>query len=263
METFFKIIIPNYNSANYIEKCIESIECQTFKDFVIIVIDDLSTDNSMDIIYSLQRKYNNIYIHMPKEKVWNGGARNYGIDYPIESKYTLFMDDDDWYSDNNCLETIYNLIINNNYPDCIRLSYNLVLENEIIPVVLKDDNPIDLTNSLFIAPWTHCIKSDIVVKFPENTLVEDVSWNIEQCDKIQTVVPCLKPINCWNRTNQNSISVQEEVNNSFCGKRKSSVFRCIADLLDLELEHDYTRANRDWRVEQYLESIKNGTIRTF
>ena len=48
--SFFKVIIPNYNSEKYIEKCIDSILSQTFKDFEIVIVDDVSTDNSVEII---------------------------------------------------------------------------------------------------------------------------------------------------------------------------------------------------------------------
>ena len=53
----FSVIIPNYNSEKYIEKCIKSVLEQTYKDFEIIVCDDISTDKSVEIIKKLLRKY--------------------------------------------------------------------------------------------------------------------------------------------------------------------------------------------------------------
>ena len=47
---FFKIIIPNYNTGKYIEACLNSILKQTFQEFEIIIIDDVSDDNSVEII---------------------------------------------------------------------------------------------------------------------------------------------------------------------------------------------------------------------
>ena len=257
---FFKIVIPNYNSEEYIEKCLSSIEEQTFKDFSIIIIDDSSTDNSLEMIKKYKNKYNNIIIETPKKKVWNGGGRNIGLKY--SSEYTLFLDCDDWFNSNDCLENIYNNIIVNNYPDCVRLSYNLVMGEQIIPVTLKENNPKDLTNSIYIAPWTTCLKSSIIVQFPENTLVEDVSWHIEQCDKIKSISVCDIPIVCWNRNNINSISINDGKTTQLI-KRKSSIFRCLADLMDLELEHDYCKENRDKRIEAYLDSFKKEQYITF
>lgn len=59
MDTFFKIIIPNYNNSEWLEKCFNSIFSQTFQDFYVIVIDDVSTDNSVEIIKKYKEKYPN------------------------------------------------------------------------------------------------------------------------------------------------------------------------------------------------------------
>ena len=50
----FSIIVPVYNVEKYIKKCLDSIESQTFKDYEIIVVNDGTKDNSMDIV----NKYN-------------------------------------------------------------------------------------------------------------------------------------------------------------------------------------------------------------
>lgn len=52
----FSIIIPNYNSEKWIEKCLDSVLNQTFKDYEIIIVDDKSTDNSVSIIQKKLRK---------------------------------------------------------------------------------------------------------------------------------------------------------------------------------------------------------------
>ena len=54
------VIIPNYNNSKYLEKCIESVLNQKYKDFELIIVDDGSTDNSIDIIkkYKKHKKYN-------------------------------------------------------------------------------------------------------------------------------------------------------------------------------------------------------------
>ena len=47
---FFKIIVPNYNNEQWLDKCLSSILRQSFKDYKVVVIDDMSTDSSVDII---------------------------------------------------------------------------------------------------------------------------------------------------------------------------------------------------------------------
>lgn len=254
---FFKIIIPCFNAENYIERCINSIEEQTFKDFIVIAVDDQSIDNTFNKVKELSKKYNNIICLTPTKKVWNGGARNIGIKYDINTEYTLFIDNDDWFESQDCLSYIYEAIKQNNYPDCIRLPYIHYKDGKKQSIMLTDDNPKDLVNSCFVAPWTKCIKSDKVVDFPENTLIEDVVQHIEQCDNIETVSICAKPIICWNRDNINACS-REENKYRYNSKRISSIYRNIADLMDLQCEHDYCEEHRKWRIDCYKNLVKEG-----
>lgn len=67
----FSVLIANYNNAKFIEECINSIINQTYKNIEIIIVDDFSTDNSIQIIKNLQTKYSNIYL---KNNIENRGA---------------------------------------------------------------------------------------------------------------------------------------------------------------------------------------------
>lgn len=257
---YFKIVIPNYNNGEWIEKCINSILNQTFQDFHIVVVDDKSTDNSLEVIHKFidnEEYYKKITVIPSEKKVWNGGARNIGIRTPIESKYTLFLDSDDWYEDESCLQTIYDTIQENYEPDCISLSYYcLVGENKWLQE-LERNTPEDLVKSLYVACWTKCVKTELIQEFPENTLMEDVVQHIKQCDAIESIVSIKKPLIVWNRNNTNSCSREE---NQDCqkGKWKSSMYRYAADLMDLELTKDYTKEHRAWREEVVLNNIKDG-----
>lgn len=87
------VVVPLYNNELYIERCITSILNQTYKDFELIIIDDGSTDNSLQIC----KKYESEKVHIFTKK--NGGpssARNFGISKcSQQSKYLFFIDSDD------------------------------------------------------------------------------------------------------------------------------------------------------------------------
>ncbi len=249
---FFKIVIPNYNNESWLDKCLGSILNQTFKDYEVVVIDDVSTDNSKEVI----KKYPFHLIELT-EKKYNGGSRNVGIKYPIESEYTLFLDSDDWFEDIECLQTIHDTIVNNNYPDCVSLSYNCLVHETKHYEKMERNTPKDLVSSLYVACWTKCIKSDLIQLFPENTLMEDVVQHIKQVDVLETIVSIEKPIVCWNRNNTNSCS-REENQNLQQGKWQSSMFRYCADLMDLACQKEYCEEHRKWRLEVVLNNIKDG-----
>ena len=61
-----------------------------------------------------------------KEKRYAGGARNEGIDYPIDSEYTWFIDSDDWLYDENVLKRLHSTALKNNFPEVIRCSYSTI-----------------------------------------------------------------------------------------------------------------------------------------
>lgn len=65
---FFRIIIPNYNNGAFLRQCIDSVLNQSFKDFEIILVDDVSTDNSREIIKEYEERYYNIKAILLEEK---------------------------------------------------------------------------------------------------------------------------------------------------------------------------------------------------
>lgn len=103
MKKILFVIVPVYNTEKYVAACLESILCQTYSDVEIIVIDDGSTDKSPDICREYATKHKNIHF-MRKENDGAASARNYGINYIIEtfsaevleSAYLGYVDSDDY-----------------------------------------------------------------------------------------------------------------------------------------------------------------------
>jgi glycosyltransferase involved in cell wall biosynthesis len=103
---FFSVIIPTYNRSKEIVKALDSVVCQTFNDFEIIVIDDFSTDDTELTIKELNIP-NLIFIKNQRKK-GACGARNTGCDI-ANGEWLAFLDSDDLW-ENNKLEVFYNSI---------------------------------------------------------------------------------------------------------------------------------------------------------
>lgn len=88
------VIIPSYNNDKYIERCLESIINQSLKNIKIVIVDDGSTDASLDIIQLYMKNYDNIEYYTSKRQ-GPGIARNIGISN-CSTKYVTFIDSDDW-----------------------------------------------------------------------------------------------------------------------------------------------------------------------
>ncbi|MGL5058218.1 MAG: glycosyltransferase family 2 protein [Fusobacteriaceae bacterium] len=85
------VIMATYNRSKTIQKAIDSVLSQTFKNFELIIIDDGSTDNTMEVIQNIS---DSRIVYYSKENGGQSSARNYGIKR-AKGKYIMFLDDDD------------------------------------------------------------------------------------------------------------------------------------------------------------------------
>ena len=109
MKPKISVIIPVYNTEAYIEKCLQSVIKQTFKEIEIIVIIDGSPDNSLSICQNI--KDSRITLHIQENKGL-GASRNKGV-YLAKSDFVFFLDSDD-YIEPNTLEKLYNKVLQEN-----------------------------------------------------------------------------------------------------------------------------------------------------
>jgi glycosyltransferase involved in cell wall biosynthesis len=101
------IILPVYNAERYIKKCLLSIQNQTYRNLEIIIINDGSEDNSIQICQEIAKDDPRISIHSQK----NGGsssARNHGLNLAT-GDYIYFIDSDDFIS-HTCIERLVQLV---------------------------------------------------------------------------------------------------------------------------------------------------------
>ncbi len=86
------VVIPTYNSAEYLSEAIDSVLSQSYDNWEILIVDDGSTDNTRDII----KKYDNSIKYYYKKNEGVSKARNFGIE-KAQGKYVAFLDSDDYW----------------------------------------------------------------------------------------------------------------------------------------------------------------------
>ena len=195
-KVFFKIILPTCNSMAYIKQCLDSIVNQTFQDYKLIIVDDMSVDMSDKICKMYARKHPDKIIFKPADEKWLAGkCRNFGIDYPIESEYTLFIDADDMYYRNNALQKIHDNL--KDRPDVLIYSYMILKNGKLLKLPQKKFNAKSdtLANTAFNSSWSKAIKSSKMKKFLEGCMRgEDTYMWLQVLDEnpsIKQIYDCL------------------------------------------------------------------------
>jgi glycosyltransferase involved in cell wall biosynthesis len=121
----FSIVIPTYNHASYINRCIDSLMSQTYTDWEAIIVNNFSEDNTIELIEAYKDQRLKIINYRNNGII--GASRNIGIK---NSKYEwiCFLDSDDWWYSNK-LEVVYKYITNNPHVDVI--CHDLIMNNSL------------------------------------------------------------------------------------------------------------------------------------
>ena len=179
------VIIPVYNAERYLQQCISSIANQTIKYIEIIVINYVSTDNSLNILDELSQKYKGKLKIFDKENGGTGSARNLGIEN-ANGEFIKFVDADD-YLKTDILEKMYNIakeynvkLVRGNYQTIIgsirtedKCSWSDVQGSKIIDVRKTKDYIVTETPGI----GNKLISRDLIgnLRFPEKTKWEDLA----------------------------------------------------------------------------------------
>ena len=111
MEVYFSVVIPLYNKEAYVSKTLNSVLNQTYQNFEVILVNDCSNDNSLDVIQGIHDQRIKIIEHSENKGL--SASRNTGINAATHP-YIAFLDADDYW-DSTYLETIQDLV--KEYPD--------------------------------------------------------------------------------------------------------------------------------------------------
>ncbi len=182
------VIVPIYNVAPYLCKCVDSLLMQDIQDYEIILVNDGSTDNSCEIAQRYADTYTNIKL-ISQENKGLSVARNVGIKQ-ANGKYILFVDSDD-YLQPNTLGALLEQAERDDL-DVLRFRYQNVRETGEAFAPYKDmtnynDYSADVTDGLTFLNermWVQCYACQFIVKteiakqelFTPSIYFEDTDW---------------------------------------------------------------------------------------
>lgn len=164
------IIVPVYNTENYLKKCLNSILNQTYQNIEVIIIDDGSTDNSYKILEEFQSKDKRIILLQQKNS-GQGVARNKGIEVS-KGKYIFFVDSDDRVTKNMVEEMVLEIEKTNSdfssfliaFENCkSKKVYKKNFDNKTLKNEEIYQNALEIKD-IFTVPWNKIYRREFLVK---------------------------------------------------------------------------------------------------
>ncbi|WP_308502063.1 glycosyltransferase [uncultured Alistipes sp.] len=219
------VIVPIYNSVNYIEHCICSLFEQTFNDIEYIFVDDASTDNSIEKIKDLLLRYpdraSRCQFICNKKNQGVSTSRNRGLSI-AQGEYVYFCDNDDWISP-NMLQSMYSYaqLENSDLVLCDPIAVYSNGREERIPIVYpKTDRIIALRkyiSSVWNPIWNMLIKRNLFqnngITFPDGkNMCEDYNVSTKLLLKAAKPIHCQKAYYYYNRANSSSFLSRQDKN---------------------------------------------------
>mgnify|MGYP000362153697 CR=1 FL=1 len=254
MKTIISIIIPIYNAEVFLSECIESVLSQSFKNYELILVNDGSTDNSLNICNHYSKKDSRIrIINGP-----NGGvskARNKGINCAF-GKWITFIDADD-YLLQDALKILYEKALQTDAD--IILGNSLKLNKGNFNIIHKLENEVThdvLLSIKHFALWGYLFKSEIIsqnkLRFIEGLAYSEDRIFICQIACYSKIIAfCKQPVYVY-RINDNSACLSKN------GTRKAC-HHIEASFNLLQLSNKYIICNK--RIFKYIHNQGIKTLR--
>lgn len=171
------VIIPVYNAQDGIKRCLDSLLNQSFNNFEIILLNDGSKDNSLNILKEYELKYSFVRV-IDKQNEGVAVTRNKGI-LLAEGEYTMFMDNDD-FVDSDYIETFYQAIHEKKLDLVIGGYKRINQDNQII--FSQDIQQSEWSKYIIMAPWAKVYRTEFLktnnLEFFDYGIGEDIIFNL-------------------------------------------------------------------------------------
>ena len=222
------IIIPIYNSSKYLNKLLSDIVDQTYKNIEIILIDDGSEDNSLEICKNFQHKDERIKIISQKNQGVSS-ARNEGIECAT-GKCVTFIDSDDTVD-----KSFIEVLVNNVENDClVKVNNKKINKNKLVArqEYLKEI----ISGKILGVSWGYLFERDLLknINFDINTsYMEDTIFIVQYLFKVKKI-KVLKERLYYHQNNYNSLTNSNEL------ERKINEYMYSIDKIEYFLKENHT-----------------------
>ncbi|MDE4078785.1 glycosyltransferase family 2 protein [Methanosphaera sp. Vir-13MRS] len=221
------VIIPVFNSEEFLNKCLDSLLNQSFTDIEIICVDDGSTDNSLKILKSYANKDDRVRV-FTQENNGAGAARNLGLKY-VNGKYILFVDSDDWFEEDG-FKSLYDKAEQLNVDLLLFDSIEYKTNNQVAERRFFNKNEDDFSNLVFdyhyknnklvmnsfFVPWTKLYRTKFLldknIKFSEIPIFNDMYFNVAVTILASKIAYYPKILYHYNKINESSIQAKIKSN---------------------------------------------------
>ncbi len=170
------VIVPVYKSEMFLEKCVQSILSQTYKNIELILVDDGSPDNSGKMCDDYAQKDKRVVV-IHKENGGTCSARNAGLEC-VKGQYLMFVDGDDWLT-SDCIEYLMKIMQENNadmsMTDCVFTTRNMKQNaaDKVVKLTPEQAACEILYVKTPVGPWNKLYSTEIIRK---NNLTFSVPW---------------------------------------------------------------------------------------
>ncbi len=221
------VIIPVYNVEQYLERCLDSVINQTYKNLEIICVNDCSPDDSIKILKDYSKKDDRIIIINKEKNEGLSAARNSGLKI-ADGDYIYFLDSDDWI-DSNYIEKMVEAIEETNCEVVLNTAINVfgaknnIAENFFRERALNEQGPKIIEAKLAIMTyvwntWAHLWKKSFLnrinAQFPNGYLYEDLYFQAItyiHLDKLCII----------EKSRYNYLVREKSITNELCGEKKN------------------------------------------
>jgi len=218
------VVIPAYNAELFLPRTVDSVLLSSLKNIEIIIVNDCSTDNTLDVINWYKKNYKNVVKVYDSEK--NEGlsfARNHGIDM-AKGEYTAVLDSDDmvhpfmyeqlvdWAKTNNLDICISKVIIRENIND-YRYYLNPERESDKDNVIytfeemIREKEKNTINNIFFVAVWNKIIRTTLTKAhpYPNYNRYEDNAYTMMIYSYVNKFGFCKKAYYMWDKRFRNTV----------------------------------------------------------